>query len=243
MSSRREPKCILESSAQLWLSNRFCSGSESDGAFFSAMSHMDVDIPAILHPLLSTLLADFEVFLNEQQQGPCWRVAKPPGGHITPWWIYLRLSTEAPVSSVVKFGETIFAEVNPVPHLWVRGKARWIDAGFQLLTDFVARTLTRTLQQAAQPPPPPPLRPPQPTRPPPRPSTPEVLVEAVEEDKELMVLADFDGAAFGDEYLILKKDDRIMPRAPPTGLDPEGWTFGLHCDSGRQGWYPGHYAH
>ena len=62
---------------------------------------------------------------------------------MTPWWIYATLSDLAPSTSVVVFGETAHAEVNPVPHLWIRGKKQWIDEGFSLLRAFMKSLVGR----------------------------------------------------------------------------------------------------
>ncbi len=98
--------------------------------FLRAMNgHLDVDLPNCLRHRLGSLLACLERYL-EGRVVQLRRVEKEPGGHATPWWIYAQLSPAAKSSSVVVFGETDHAEVNAVPHLWVRGKEKWIGAGF-----------------------------------------------------------------------------------------------------------------
>ena len=60
-----------------------------------------------------------------------------PGGHVTAWWLYACLDHRASSSSVVVFGETVHAAVNATPHLWVRGKEKWLGGSFRLLQDFL----------------------------------------------------------------------------------------------------------
>lgn len=70
-----------------------------------------------------------------------WRVEKEPGGHLTGWWLYVRLTNQAPSASVVSFGCTDYADVNPVPHLYCRGKSArrdYIGTGHGLLQQFIA---------------------------------------------------------------------------------------------------------
>ena len=70
-----------------------------------------------------------------------WRVQKEPGGHLTGWWLYVRLTNQAPTASVVCFGCTDYAAVNSVPHLYVRGKTAkrdYLTMGHHLLKKFLA---------------------------------------------------------------------------------------------------------
>jgi hypothetical protein len=46
----------------------------------------------------------------------------------------------------------------------------------------------------------------------------------------------FDGNAYGAEYLVLRQGDHVEPLPPP--CDPEGWGYGHHAESAREGWYP-----
>ena len=137
------------------------------------------------------------------------RVQGAGGGHVTPWWIYAQLSPAAVSSSVVVFGETDHAEVNAVPHLWIRGKEKWIGDGFKLLRDFVSAE-----RRAAELPPPPPQRPPPPLR----------------------SLARFDGQEYGPEYLTFEAGVDVIPALPP--VDAEGWEFGVVVATGARDWYP-----
>ena len=218
------------------------------------MSQVDVNIPAELQPRVGTLLDAFRLFLIEHRSGSVRTALKTGSGHVTPWWIYLQISTEAPSRSVVQYGETTFQGVNPVPHLWVRGKRGWIDDGAALLRAFMQRMLRRHVATLS--PPSMPLRPPMPTRAPPRWSTPERAPQfdnhlpvpnasgAAPHGRtgELIVLADFDGAAYGSEYMQLRKGDIVEKRVSPANVPPEGWSFGWHREGDRDGWYPGHYA-
>ena len=67
-------------------------------------------------------------------------------------------------------------------------------------------------------------RPPKPARPCPVP------------DSFLEAHCGFDGGTYGEEYLVLRQGDHIEPRPPP--CNPEGWSYGHHAESGRDGWYP-----
>ena len=129
------------------------------------MSHIDVNIPFALHPRMHTLLMGFEMYIKEKKIGKCWRVQRPPGNHLTQWWLYVCLSTDSPSAIIVQFGATIFADVNPMPHMYVRGKAVWIGVGLDLLEKFMDRTLRRNLANLSRPQTS--VRPSQPTRPPP----------------------------------------------------------------------------
>ena len=76
-----------------------------------ANGHRDVDIPASVLPELGTLLGKFLDWLTAQRhQVKAWRVPKPAGGHVTPWWLYAELCPERPAQSRVVFGETAHAE-------------------------------------------------------------------------------------------------------------------------------------
>ena len=125
---------------------------------------------------------------------------------------------------MVVFGETTHDDVNPVPHLWVRGKAKWIGIGFELLTNFFETEL-----QAPPPPPPPPPSPSPPPAPPPPPALPASPSWSV---------APFDGREYGAEYLVFDIGVELQRLL----IDPAGWAFGILPSSGAQGWYPAEYA-
>ena len=51
-----------------------------------------------------------------------WRLAKPPGNHVTPWW----LKAKDPISRrTVTFGETRRKKVHASPHMWVAAATSW----------------------------------------------------------------------------------------------------------------------
>ena len=81
--------------------------------------HVDVDIPVVLRGRVGELLADFENYLCDLGfTGPCqpMRKAKKDGGkHVTDWWLYVPLDAKAPTKSIVKYGETVYNKINPVP--------------------------------------------------------------------------------------------------------------------------------
>ena len=179
-------------------------------------SHVDVNIPRCLQARCGTLLGAFEQML--QRKAFCvWRVDKEPGNHITPWWLYVRLSSSAPSKSVAKFGETDHASVNPIPHLWVRAKEDYRNEALQLLRSFMQHAEAEangSIHRSPLPPPPPRRSPPRPT-----------------------ALADFDGGEYGPGYLSFSKGDVILPLPIPGAVLPEGWAYGETQDN-LKGWYP-----
>ena len=85
--------------------------SHASRAAMVANGHQDVDVPASLLPELGTLLDRFRDWLiAERHQVKAWRVPKPSGGHVTPWWLYVELCPERPAQSRVVFGETDHAK-------------------------------------------------------------------------------------------------------------------------------------
>ena len=101
-------------------------------------AYVHADVPGSLLPQLGRLLAEFEkdgrgktviFFLHfnvNNNLGPpssvqvgrmvTWRLAKPPGNHVTPWW----LKAKDPISRrTVTFGETRHKKVHASPHMWV----------------------------------------------------------------------------------------------------------------------------
>ena len=106
-----------------------------------------------------------------------WRVDKEPGGHVTAtrpkcslckctvdsdciiqfeitahvvsWWLYARLALAAPSASVVQFGVTDYADVNPTPHMWARGgwkKTDYLGQATELLRNFLRGRIWIVLQ-------------------------------------------------------------------------------------------------
>ena len=178
---------------------------------------IDVDVPGMLRAGLGTLLADLEIFVRARGLRAR-REYKPPGGHVTPWWLYVTLAEDAPSRSEVQFGETDHAEVNPVPHLWVRAKEAYRPTAKRLLLEFMGE------RQLYGPP-----RPPMPSRPPPVPP--------------LVCLREFEGfKSWGDGYLTLAAGDVVELQAAPTGSDAAGWAYGCVVpasgDATAAGWFP-----
>ena len=61
-------------------------------------------------------------------------------------------------------------------------------------------------------------------------------------DVELLprALADFDGEAYGPEYLTFSQGDAVQLLPLPHGVKDEGWALG--ATDAREGWYPPHYV-
>lgn len=194
-----------------------------------------------------------------------WQVQKQPGGHLTHWWLYVRLSALAPTSSVVSFGCTDYAEVNPVPHLYCRGKRDYLSAGYQLLQQFLASLLAPAAAASAPPPPGPPpalsgaaadapvasgtpaaaLGKGPPGRADPAPPIAMPLPATVPPPPSaLRVLADWDPLTWvesGDGYLRLVRSERLIPCCSPE-VDPEGWAYALQPRTGLHGFFPPEFA-
>ena len=94
------------------------------------------NVPACLLGKLGNLLEEFESYVRRQGLYTR-RVQKQPGGHITHWWLYVRFEEQAPSRSLVQFGETCHAEVNPAPHLWLRAKEEFRSRALELLRGFI----------------------------------------------------------------------------------------------------------
>ena len=174
---------------------------------------MDVNVPDALLGRLGQLLQDFEAFVV-RRGFITRRVKKPPGGHVTPWWLYVRMDDRAPSRSFVQFGETRHDEVNPVPHLWTRAKEAYRKDAMTLLRAFMAAAEWRA------------TLPPPPHRPPPRPFK--------------VALASFEPAEYGTNYLALSEGDCVEGvDAPAAG---QGWAYGrIVSTEGRRsepGWHP-----
>ena len=61
-----------------------------------------------------------------------------------------------------------------------------------------------------------------------------------EAPQPLQVLCDFDGAAWGDEYLCLRVGDLLRACAAPEPA--HGWAYGCSVTTGCVGWYPPDYV-
>ena len=66
---------------------------------------------------------------------------KEVGGHICLNWIYVQFGDYE--TSTVVFGSTLHDTRNPVPHMYVRGKAKWIGQGHRFLDNFVKNKLSQ----------------------------------------------------------------------------------------------------
>ena len=173
--------------------------------------HVDFNIPACLQARRGTLLDAFEKSLKLQSYNTR-REDKEEGNHLTPWFLYVRLSSHAPSKSEVQFGETAFADINPVPHLWSRAKQHYRQTAHNLLLIFMQQMVAEVMRGL-------PLLPPPPRRLVPRP----------------IALADFHGHLYGPGYLNLAKGDVVLPARVPEGVDAEGWAYGSL--DGKLGWY------
>ena len=59
----------------------------------------------------------------------------------------------------------------------------------------------------------------------------------------LTTIAAFDGDCWGGEYLKFEPNNHIIHRSAPSGVDPQGWSYGLHLESNLMGWFPETYVH
>ena len=114
----------------------------------SLEQHEDVDIPLCLRFEIGELLRSFseklsaDGFLVEQTQ-------KPPGNHVTSWWLYVTFDATARKKSRVQYGETRYDKVNSIPHLWCRAREKYRRRAVELLRDFVRERATRMAPQAS----------------------------------------------------------------------------------------------
>ena len=98
---------------------------------------VDVNVPPALQSQLGTLLKKFADFAIGREFMCDHKKTEDDGNHVTEWWCMVVLDGQAPRKSLVQFGETVHAKVNPVPHLWVRAKARYRQCAVSLLQDFI----------------------------------------------------------------------------------------------------------
>ena len=173
----------------------------------------DVDVPANLLGAVGTLLSGFRVFLATKGY-KSEVVAKEPGNHATPWWLYAGM-VRGTMMGKVQYGETKHASVNATPHMYVRARRQLTDNALCLLHEYIDEAGAAGAPAALL------WVPPPPARPPPR----------------FVAKAHFDGTAYGPDYLCLEKGDEIVPCQHPVGVAPEGWFFGESPRGGR-GWYP-----
>ena len=110
------------------------------------LSQIDLDLPHTLLPQADEVLERFFYWLKKRGED-CWRRDKEPGRHLTPFWVYICMSPQAPSKSVCSFGVTRHASVNPRVHAYTRGKQGYLQAAHRLLRAFI------TAPPAAPPPP------------------------------------------------------------------------------------------
>lgn len=179
------------------------------------------------HTLLVSAFIEREAYLVSIKFD-VWRLDKEPGNHLTPFWLYCRLADTAPSASVVVFGATDFDAVNPVPHMYCRGKTSrqdYLGAGYALLLAFLAGPAGAPVPPPLGTPPPAAVRLPTTLPPPPA----------------LRVLADWDPLTWvesDDGYLGLVRNERLIPCCSPEGVDPEGWAFAFQPRTGIHGFFP-----
>ena len=180
--------------------------------------HIDINVPAPLLGRVGTLLAGFDRLLKEAGVATR-REAKEPGNHVTPWWLKAKIYSGKSYGWVT-YGETDYAKVNPVPHLWAEAKAQLRAVAYEWLYAY-GRQLAAPPAAAPAPAP----LPPPPARPAPR----------------YYAKAEFNGEDFGNEYLAFRLGDEVLPCCPPSGIDAAGWAYG-RLTSGARGWYPPSYC-
>jgi hypothetical protein len=110
-------------------------------AAMASNGHIDVNLPVETRPFAGAAVVLLFHYLEGAGYKPRYE-RKQVGGHICLNWVYVELGTQK--KSEVVFGSTIDKSVNPIPHMWVRGKAGWIDEGLQMLRKF-ALTVLREL--------------------------------------------------------------------------------------------------
>lgn len=191
-------------------------------------SHIDVNIPSGMH--VGFMLEKVKELA--MVKGLTFKtVEKPPGNHVTPWWLYVTFCDARSKQSTVQIGETVYAKVNKTPHLWVRGKAGWIELGRDLLLE----TIGAQEEQPSQPPKPSPepvkehLLPPKSTSP-----------QTPRRPPMHRLRAAFNGTLYGPGYLVADADALILPLS---SKDDQGWVFGILNSSGERGWYPLEWVH
>ena len=130
-------------------------------------AYVHVDVPGSLLPQLGRLLAEFEKdgrrktitfffhFNVNSNLGPPssvqvgrmvkWMLAKPPGNHVTPWWLKAK---DAISGRTVTFGETRHKKVHARPHMWVAATPSVAQRMAPLLRNFLAGRLQAPSQTA-----------------------------------------------------------------------------------------------
>ena len=178
--------------------------------------HVDVDILAVLLSQQDNLLAEFEEHVCRKVY-ECRRKSKRDGGRLlTSWRLIAVANPEDPEKRKIKYGEAEFDEANPDAHLWSHAKLGYRQERHSLWRDFIEMRKKSTAPQSRPLPPPPPM----------------------------IVVSDFDGTEYGEEYLTLRAGDRLASKSPPQRSD--GWANGLllgaDCRGRGVGWYPPEFA-
>ena len=58
----------------------------------------------------------------------------------------------------------------------------------------------------------------------------------------ITAIADWDPSEYGSEYVNLVRGDKLLPCAPVSAVESEGWAYALHASTGQCGWYPPEFA-
>ena len=103
----------------------------------ASSGHQDVDLPRSTWHRAANFLAEFDTWARALGIGT-WTVHKPPGNHLTDFWVYARMDSSRPAMSKVQFGCTRFAAVNTSVHAYARGKGEYLAAAVKLLQNFVS---------------------------------------------------------------------------------------------------------
>ena len=102
--------------------------------------HIDVDIPSVRVGRVGTSLNEFEIYLRNHGLFTT-RVMKPGWSNVRPLWIYCNVARSASLQGRLQFGATKHKSVNESPHMWVRGRRPYIQAGKDLLHSFINNKL------------------------------------------------------------------------------------------------------
>ena len=188
-----------------------------------ANGHQDVDFPREMHGVSGCALVVLYHELMRQGYQPRYQVkdkdADIKGNHVFDAWIYVLLGDY--MKSQVQFGVTVYQDVNPVPHLWVRGKDVWRAKGYGILVDLVKTSLPKFCQSARQP------------------AT--ILADFKGHD--------WGGKdTWGAEYLPIKRGDKVTVMHVPPHCYREGWCASegwslVMKAGGKGGWVPYEFLH
>ena len=114
---------------------------------FMANGYFHIEVPDALVSEIGTLLPSLLNYIEARSLRHR-IVEKPPGGHVTPWWLYVTLDPRhAWSSSEVQFGETTHDVVIETPHIWVHAKQKWMPFAATLLKRFMAWRVAIVLEE------------------------------------------------------------------------------------------------